>query len=88
MSVSLLQEVALGFIIIMVKDMREQMRGAAYTALKEVDSDDAVPYFEDGLSDGSGPVQCSLAVEGARSIRGGGGNRGNCARRLMIKQGW
>lgn len=61
--VSLLQEVALGFIVIMVKDMREQMRGAAYTALKEVDSDDVVPYFEDGLSDGSGPVR-ALAVEG------------------------
>jgi HEAT repeat protein len=61
--VSLLREVALGFIVIMVKDMREQMRGAAYTALKEVDSDDVVPYFEDGLSDGSGPVR-ALAVEG------------------------
>ena len=59
----LLREVALGFIVIMVKDMREQMRGAAYTALKEVDSDDVVPYFEDGLSDGSGPVR-ALAVEG------------------------
>ena len=61
--VSLLREVALGFIVVMVKDMREQMRGAAYTALKEMDSDDAVPYFEDGLSDGSGPVRV-LAVEG------------------------
>ena len=61
--VSLLREVALGFIVVMVKDMREQMRGAAYTALKEVDSDDVVPYFEDGLSDGSGPVR-ALAVEG------------------------
>ena len=60
---SLLREVALGFIVVMVKDMREQMRGAAYTALKEVDSDDVVPYFEDGLSDGSGPVR-ALAVEG------------------------
>mgnify|MGYP001174249370 CR=1 FL=1 len=60
---SLLREVALGFILIMVKDMREQMRGAAYTALKEVDSDDVVHYFEDGLSDGSGPVR-ALAVEG------------------------
>jgi hypothetical protein len=29
----------------MVKDMREQMRGAAYTALKEVDSDDVVPIL-------------------------------------------
>jgi HEAT repeat protein len=61
--VPLLREVALGFIVVMVKDMREQMRGAAYTALKEVDSDDVVPYFEDGLSDGSGPVRV-LAVEG------------------------
>lgn len=59
----ILREVALGFIVVMMKDMREQMRGAAYTALKEVDSDDVVPYFEDGLSDGSGPVRV-LAVEG------------------------
>ncbi len=59
----LLQEVALGFIVTLVKDMREQMRGAAYTALKEVDSDDIIRYFEDGLSDGSGPVR-ALAVEG------------------------
>src|SRR5438132_5159211 len=61
--VSLLREVALGFIVIMVKDMREQMRGAGYTALKEVDSDDVVHYVENGLSDGSGPVR-ALAVEG------------------------
>ena len=60
---SVLREVALGFIVVMMKDMREQMRGAAYTALKEIDSDDIVPYFEDGLSDGSGPVRV-LAVEG------------------------
>jgi HEAT repeat protein len=59
----LLREVAFGFIVVMMKDMREQMRGAAYTALKEIDSDDVVPYFEDGLSDGSGPVRV-LAVEG------------------------
>jgi HEAT repeat protein len=58
-----LREVALGFIVVMMKDMREQMRGAAYTALKEIDSDDVIPYFEDGLSDGSGPVRV-LAVEG------------------------
>ena len=58
-----LHEVAAGFIVTLLKDMREQMRGAAYTALKEIDSDEAVPYFEDGLSDGSGPVRM-LAVEG------------------------
>lgn len=66
----LLREVALGFIVVMMKDMREQMRGAAYTALKEVDSDEVVPFFEDGLSDGSGPVRV-LAVEGlGRSAAG------------------
>jgi HEAT repeat protein len=59
----LLREVAMGFIVVMMKDMREQMRGAAYTALKEVESDEVVPLFEDGLSDGSGPVRV-LAVEG------------------------
>jgi HEAT repeat protein len=59
----ILREVSFGFIVVMTKDMREQMRGAAYTALKEIDSDEAVPYFEDGLSDGSGPVRM-LAVEG------------------------
>ncbi|MBI3357530.1 MAG: HEAT repeat domain-containing protein [Nitrospirae bacterium] len=59
----LLREVALGFIVVMMKDMREQMRGAAYTALKEVNSDEMVPYFEDGLSDGSALVRF-LAVEG------------------------
>ena len=61
--IPLLREVALGFIVVMVKDMRDQMRGAAYTALKEVDSDEVVPYFEDGLSDGSSLVRF-LAVEG------------------------
>jgi HEAT repeat protein len=68
--VLLLRQVALGFILVLLKDMREQMRGAAYTALKEIDSDEVVPYFEDGLSDGSGPVRV-LAVEGlARSDAG------------------
>jgi HEAT repeat protein len=59
----LLREVAFGLIVVLVKDMREQMRGAAYTALKEIESDEVVPYFEDGLSDGSGAVR-ALAVEG------------------------
>jgi len=68
--VPLLREVAFGFILVLVKDMRDQMRGAAYTALKEVDSEETVSYFEDGLSDGSGPVRV-LAVEGlARSESG------------------
>src|SRR5215467_12033778 len=60
---ALLHDIALGFIVVLLKDMREQMRGAAYTALKEIDPEEALPYFEDGLSDGSSPVR-SLAVEG------------------------
>ncbi len=68
--VPLLREVALGFIVAMMKDMREQMRGAAYTALKEVDSDEVIPYFEDGLSDGSGPVRV-LAAEGLGRLEAG-----------------
>ena len=48
----LLKDVALGFIYVLVKDMREQMRGAAYTALKDADSPDTIPALEDGLSDG------------------------------------
>ena len=50
---ALLKEVALGFVYVLLKDMREQMRGAAYTALKDVDSPEMIPALEDGLSDGS-----------------------------------
>ena len=58
-----LREVALGFVVILVNDMREQMRGVAYTALKEWHSTDSVPFLEGGLSDGSGLVR-ALAAEG------------------------
>jgi hypothetical protein len=71
--VPLLRQVALGFILVLLKDMREQMRGAAYTALKEIDSDEVVPYFEDGLSDGSGP-------------RSGCGRIGTLGRRPKIQE--
>jgi HEAT repeat protein len=67
---SLLHEVAIAFITPMLKDMREQMRGAAYTALKELDSDEGIPYFEDGLSDGSGLIR-ALAVEGLGRLPAG-----------------
>lgn len=60
---SILREVSLGFVLTLTKDMREQMRGAAYTALKEWHSPVSIPYFEDGLSDGSGLVR-ALAAEG------------------------
>ena len=71
----ILREIALEFIVILTKDMREQMRGAAYTALKEWQSPGAIPFFEDGLSDGSGLVRALAAEglakldEGRRSIR-------------------
>lgn len=67
---ALLKEIALGSIVTLVRDMREQMRGAAYTALKEFDSEETVPYFEDGLSDGSAAVRV-LAVEGLGRLERG-----------------
>ena len=66
----LLREVAFGFIIPMLKDMRVQMRGAGYTALKEIESEESVPYFEDGLSDGAGQVR-ALAAEGLGHFEAG-----------------
>ena len=42
-------------------DMREQIRGAAYTALKEINSDEVIPYLEDGLTDGSGMLRALVA---------------------------
>src|SRR5262249_46188937 len=60
---ALLHDVALGFVVVLLKDMREQMRGAAYTALKELESPETIPFLEDGLSDGSGLVR-ALAAEG------------------------
>ena len=41
--------------------MRVQVRGAAYSALKEVSSNDVVPYFYEGLSDGAGMVRMLVA---------------------------
>jgi len=66
----LLREVAFGFIVPMLKDMRVQMRGVGYTALKEIESDESVPYFEDGLSDGAGQVR-ALAAEGLGQLEAG-----------------
>lgn len=67
---ALLRELSLGFIMVMVKDMREQMRGAAYTALKDFDSADTVVLLEDGLSDGSGLVR-ALAAEALGKLEAG-----------------
>lgn len=66
----LLREVSFGFIVPLLKDMRDQMRGAGYTALKEIDSEETVPYFEDGLSDGSGMIR-ALAVKGLGQLKAG-----------------
>ncbi len=67
---ALLHDVAFGCIVVVLKDMREQMRGAGYTALKEVSSDETIPYFLDGLSDGSGLVR-ALAAEGLGRLKPG-----------------
>jgi len=67
---ALLKEVALGFVYVLLKDMREQMRGAAYTALKDVDSPEMIPALEDGLSDGSGLVR-ALAAEALGKLEAG-----------------
>ena len=57
----LLRELALHSILPLRSDMRVQVRGAAYSALKEVSSDDVVPYFYDGLRDGSGMIRVLVA---------------------------
>ncbi len=68
--VPLLRELCLGAIVPLLTDMREQMRGAGYTALKESESEDTVRYFEDGLTDGSGLIR-ALAAEGLGKLKAG-----------------
>ncbi len=67
---SILRDISLGFVLVLTKDMREQMRGAAYTALKEWHSPESIPFLEDGLSDGSGLVR-ALAAEGLAKLNEG-----------------
>lgn len=67
---SILREVSLGFVLVLTKDMREQMRGAAFTALKEWHDPESIPFLEDGLSDGSGLVR-ALAAEGLAKLNEG-----------------
>ena len=57
----LLRQLALASILPRRTDMREQIRGAAYTALKEIGSEEVVPYLEDGLTDGSGMLRALVA---------------------------
>ena len=58
---ALLRKFAITSILPLRSDMRDQMRGAAYTALKEVNSEEIVPYLEEGLTDGSGMVRALVA---------------------------
>lgn len=67
---SILREISLGFVLSLTKDMREHMRGAAYTALKEWQSPESIPFLEEGLSDGSGIVR-ALAAEGLAKLDSG-----------------
>lgn len=67
---ALLRELCMGLIVPLLTDMREQMRGAGYTALKEAESEETLRYFEDGLTDGSGLVR-ALAVEGLGRLKSG-----------------
>lgn len=57
----LLQELMIYSILPSRADMREQVRGAAYSALKEVGSDMVVPYLEEGFSDGTGLIRALVA---------------------------
>ncbi|UVT17592.1 MAG: HEAT repeat domain-containing protein [Nitrospira sp.] len=66
----ILHEIALGFVVVLTKDMREQMRGAAYTALKEWQNPASIPFLEDGLGDDSGLVR-ALAAEGLAKLDAG-----------------
>ena len=66
----LLWELAVRSILPFRSDMREQVRGAAYSALKEIPSDEVVPYFQDGLSDGSGMIRV-LVAEGMGKLSAG-----------------
>lgn len=66
----LLRELAVQSILPFRSDMREQVRGAAYSALKEIPSDEVVPYFQDGLSDGSGMIRV-LVAEGMGKLPSG-----------------
>jgi HEAT repeat protein len=59
---SLLRQIAIAIILSKRADMREQIRGAVYTALKEIDSDEMIVFLEEGLADGSGMIR-ALAAE-------------------------
>ena len=66
----LLKQMAIASILPLRADMREQMRGAAYTALREMEAIEAMPYLEEGLGDQSGMIR-ALVTEGMGHVAAG-----------------
>jgi HEAT repeat protein len=66
----LLRELAIKSILPFRVDMREQIRGAAYSALIEIDSNEMVSHLLDGLKDGNGMIR-ALVVEGLGKLKDG-----------------
>ena len=66
----LLRELAIKSILPFRMDMREQIRGASYSALREIESDTMVPYLLDGLQDKTGMIR-ALVVEGLGKLPNG-----------------
>ena len=58
---NLLRQAAIAIILSKRADTRVQIRGAVYTALKEIDSDEMVGFLEEGLTDGSGMIRALVA---------------------------
>ena len=66
----LLRELAIKSILPFRVDMREQIRGASYSALIEIESNEMVPYLLDGLKDGNGMIR-ALVAEGLGKLKAG-----------------
>ena len=82
----LLRQVSIAIILPFRSDMREQVRGAAYSALKEINSNTVVPYLEEGLADGSGMVRALVAEGLGRLSKGRASEKFHQA--LNDKAGW
>ena len=82
----LLRQVSIAIILPFRSDMREQVRGAAYSALKEINSNSVVPYLEEGLADGSGMVRALVAEGLGRLSKGRASEKFHQA--LNDKAGW
>ena len=82
----LLRQFAIASILPFRSDMREQMRGAAYTALKGINSNEVVPYLEEGLADGSGMIR-ALVAEGLGQLSAGRSSK-KFRQALQDQAGW